>query len=140
MDEKLFIQIKNRKSEIARVSQSFKHLATSQNLPVKVINAIDLALDELLNNIISYGYEDHNEHEISIELKLSKNQIVLSIIDDGKEFNPLDIHSADTKSSLQERSIGGLGIHLVKNVIDEIDYKYENNKNYLTMKKDIRGK
>ena len=140
MDDRLFIQIKNRKSEIARVSQSFKHLATSQNLPVNVVNAIDLALDELLNNIISYGYEDRNEHEISIVLSLSENQIILTVIDDGREFNPLDIPSADTKSSLQERSIGGLGIHLVKNVMDEIDYKYENNKNYLMMKKDIRGK
>jgi anti-sigma regulatory factor (Ser/Thr protein kinase) len=139
MDEKLFIQIKNRISEITQVSQSLSDFCTKHQLPKKTMNDLDLALDEILNNIINYGYDDQSEHEISIQLYLAEEYILLTVIDDGRKFNPMDVPSADTESSLQERPIGGLGIHLLRNVMDEVDYKYEKNKNCLTMKKNIRG-
>jgi anti-sigma regulatory factor (Ser/Thr protein kinase) len=108
-------------------------------LPDKIRHALDLALDEVLNNIINYGYDDKNKHDIKIEINVSKYHIILKIEDDGQRFNPLEVPGADTKSSLEERPIGGLGIHLVRNMMDDVHYKYENNINCITMKKTLRG-
>ena len=140
MDEKLFIRIKNRISEIAQVSQLLSDFASRHQLPQNAINNIDLALDEILNNVINYSYDDQNVHEIQVQIMLQNDQIIITVKDDGHKFNPLDIPSADTKSPLQERPIGGLGIHLFKNVMDEVEYSYEKNQNCLKMKLNIRGK
>ena len=139
MDEKLFIRIKNRISEIAHVSQQLKHYARRHQLPQKAVNKIDLALDEILNNVINYSYDDLDEHEIQVQIMLQNDQIIITVRDDGRKFNPLDVPSDDTISPLQERPIGGLGIHLFKNVMDEVEYSYEKNQNCLKMKLNIRG-
>jgi anti-sigma regulatory factor (Ser/Thr protein kinase) len=137
--EKLYIRINNQISEIAHVSQSFNDFSIQNKLPGKISHALDLALDEVLNNIIKYGFDDKNKHDINIEIDVSKNHIKLKIEDDGQQFNPLEVPEADTKSSIEERPIGGLGIHLVRNLMDDVQYKYENNKNCITMRKIFRG-
>ena len=140
MNDRSFIRIKNEISEIDKVSQIFNNLCVQYQLPEKINHAFDLVLDEILNNIINYGYDDQNEHAINIEIRISDSQVTLIIEDDGRQFNPLDAPEADTQSPLEERRIGGLGIHLVKTAINHIHYKYENNKNCLTIKKDFREK
>ena len=139
MDEKLFIRIKNQISEIDKVSQLFNNFITDHQIPGNIGKALDLALDEILNNIINYGYEDETNHEIDISIILSDNQFIVKIEDDGLKFNPLDVPEADTASSIEARPIGGLGIHLVRNVLDDVYYSFENNKNCITLKKIIRG-
>lgn len=137
LDKKLSIRIKNDLSELERVVQLFHQFSRKNKLPIKISNSIDLVLDEILNNIISYGYNDQKEHEIDIQLSISDGQLILQIEDDGREFNPLDISEADRESPMEEREIGGLGIHLIRNAMDEVYYIYKNKKNYLIMKKKI---
>lgn len=137
MDDKVIIRINNEISEIAKVSQIFNNFSTQHQFSKKISHAFDLAIDEILNNIITYGYKDKNEHKIDIDIHLSGTQLILKIEDDGHEFNPLDISEADTESSIEDRPIGGLGIHLIRKTMDDIHYKYENNKNCLTIKKNI---
>lgn len=139
MDEKSIIRIVNKKSEISKVSELVQSFSLGHHLPNDVRNAIDLALDEILNNIISYGYDDLNEHEITTIFHIQNKQIIIAVEDDGRQFNPLDVPKPDTETSLEERPIGGLGIHLAKNIMDEIHYDYINKKNILTMKMSIRG-
>ena len=62
----------------------------------------------------------------------------LQIVDDARKFNPLNNNEADTKSSIEERAIGGLGLHFIKKMMDEAIYKYENRKNILIMRKQIK--
>ncbi len=69
---------------------------------------------------------------------LAKGEFTLEIVDDGQEFNPLDVPEADTASKMDERAIGGLGIHLVRNLMDEMKYAYRNKKNHLIMKMKIK--
>lgn len=138
MDDKSVIRIKNQVSEIAKVSHKFNDFSTQHQLPKKISHEFDLALDEILNNIITYGYRDQNEHEIKIEIHYTGTLLILIIEDDGRKFNPLDIPEPDTKSSIEERRVGGLGIHLIRKAMDDITYKYENKKNNLTMIKNIR--
>ena len=138
MDDKLLIRVKSEISEIAKISQIFNRFSTQHQFSKKIANAFDLALDEILNNIMTYGYDDQNIHDIDIQIHLSDNQLIVTIIDDGREFNPLNAPAAETGSSLEDRRIGGLGIHLIRKTMDNIYYKYENNKNCLTIKKNIR--
>lgn len=138
MNDKLTLRIKNDLSELEGVAQAFSDFNKKYQLPVKVSNAIDLALDEILTNIISYGYEDRENHFIDVRISLKDEKILLEVEDDGREFNPLAIPEADTASAVNERPIGGLGLHLIRNMMDEIRYTYKNNKNCLSMKKTIK--
>jgi len=137
LENELHVHIKNDHSELGRVVQLFQEFYSKNNLPAKITNSIDLVIDEVLNNIITYGYVDQEEHEIDIQISIMNRQLILKIEDDGIEFNPTEIAEADTKSSIEDRAIGGLGIHLIRNVMDEVRYSYKSKKNNLTMKKKI---
>lgn len=99
----------------------------------KTGQAVELALEEMITNTIKYGYEDRAEHQIEVLITLEENLIRLTITDDGHEFNPLTIPDADTSKPIEERDIGGLGIHLVRKLTASMNYKRVNGKNILEM-------
>jgi serine/threonine-protein kinase RsbW len=96
---------------------------------------LNLALEEILANIISYGYSDNREHEIRVNLSVEPGKVRVDVEDDGQPFNPLEAPEADTTKPLEERTIGGLGIHLVRKLMDGLEYKRQGEKNLLTIKK-----
>ena len=98
---------------------------------------MNVVFDEFLNNIISYAYRDQNEHDIEIQVELVGNQLKTIIIDDGTSFNPFKTSSPDTKLSIEEREIGGLGIHLVQNMMDKVAYQRLKDKNVVTLIKQL---
>ena len=91
-----------------------------------------LVIDELLTNIISYAYPDDEHHEIGIKIELSANRLKVSMVDDGIPFNPLGLETPDTELSLEEREIGGLGIHIVRKMMDKVSYRRRIDKNVIT--------
>ena len=103
----------------------------------KVAYKVRLALDELLTNIVSYAYEGEEGGEIEIvyEINDEPRSILISILDEGKAFNPLEAEDPELALDVSERKIGGLGIFLVKNVMDEVSYSREGGRNILTIKK-----
>ena len=103
---------------------------TSHNMKV--------ALDEILTNIISYAYDDAKEHIIVIRLSLDQEKWTVEVEDDGRPFNPLNAPEPDTKQLLGERPIGGLGIHLVRKLIDELEYRRQNDRNILVMRLKVK--
>ena len=125
--------IPNQLSEIDAVNDSFDEFAESQEISFKVITRMKMVFDELLNNTISYGYKDVDEHEIEIDIDLYGERLMTTITDDGIPFNPFAQDKPDTSLSLEERDIGGLGIHLVKNTMDEYSYKRGIDKNQITL-------
>ena len=88
-----------------------------------------------MNNIISYGYNDKEDHEIKIEIELRSKRLIITISDDGIPFNPFKKEPPDTMLSVEDRIIGGMGIHLVKNLMDEYGYKRYTNRNIITLVK-----
>jgi len=138
MKDRLSLRIKNDLLELGKVSQVVEEFNETHRLPLRVANAVSLALDEIITNIITYGYQDQENHFIDIRISLQDEQVLVEVEDDAREFNPLTISEADTKSTIEKRAIGGLGLHLIRNMMDEIHYTYKNHKNCLLMKKKIK--
>ena len=137
MEKKLFIRIKNDQLELQKVQALLEEFYNLHNLPDKVISAIDMAAEELLTNIISYGYDSNTTHYIEIWLTTSGKEVSLVIEDDGKPFNPLEAPEPDTESDIEDRPIGGLGLFLVKKMMDEVKYEFKSGRNSLKMIKKI---
>jgi len=116
-----------------------EEFGAAHGLPMKVIFHLTLCLDELVTNIISYGYADFDEHPIDVTINYVDEVISIRIEDDSEPFNIFEAPEPELDVPLEERKrpIGGMGIHLVKNMVDEIDYKREDGKNILLLKKNI---
>jgi len=111
----------------------------AHGLPIKIVFHLTLCLDEMITNIISYGYADFDEHPIDVTIGLKEDVITIRIEDDSESFNILEAPDPELDVPLEERerSIGGMGIHLVKNMVDDINYKREDGKNVLLLTKRI---
>ncbi len=130
---KTFI-LKNDLNEIKKLTDMLCKLCEENDLGNKVLCDVTLALEEIFANIVHYAYDDNEEHLVKIHIKIHDNLFSMKITDDGKPFNPLEVPMTNTEASFEERKIGGLGIHLVRHLIDELDYKQVKGKNMLTMK------
>jgi sigma-B regulation protein RsbU (phosphoserine phosphatase) len=119
--------------EIDRLNRELAYFAEENNLPAAVTQKLNIAMDELVNNIISYGLDEHHEHSIEINCSCSQNVLEIEVIDGGKPFNPFENLDADTTSSIDDREIGGLGRLLVMELMDEVDYERRLGKNVVKL-------
>jgi len=94
-----------------------------------------IVCDELITNTIKYGYADTSEHEIAVRLSVRPHEVIIELEDDGQPFNPLNSAAPDTTLALQDRPIGGLGIHLLREMMDRCDYRHADGKNFVTFQK-----
>ena len=133
------IRIKNQIDEIQRVYAQFEELVEKAKLQENITGKINMVLDELLSNIIQYGYQDSDEHEIKIMANVIDTKMQIQIEDDGIAFNPFEISTPDINESLDDRDIGGLGIHLTQNIMDECQYQRLGNKNIVMLIKNLSG-
>jgi anti-sigma regulatory factor (Ser/Thr protein kinase) len=132
---KKVISINNQLTQLEVLANALEILSEEWELPMNISLNLNLVLEELITNTIFYGYEDQNEHFIQIEISFENQVITMQIEDDGKEFNPLLMAEPDIELSVQDREIGGLGIHFVRKLMDEVTYNRTNNKNILTLTK-----
>ena len=135
---KVSFKLKSNLSELDALCQKLEKFGESMGLSKKCIFEANLALDELFTNIISYGFDDRNEHTIRITISLQNDELVFNIEDDGMPFNPTEAETPDLECTIEECRIGGLGIHLAKNLMDEVCYQRCKDKNILTLKKNIK--
>jgi PAS domain S-box-containing protein len=135
----LKITVSNRLPEIVRANKEFNEFAQQYDLPKTLSRKVNLVLDELLNNIISYAYQDDKEHDIEIRVILLDKYLTIVIVDDGIPFNPFSNENLPTVDlPLEERQIGGLGIHLVHKVMDQVYYQRRINQNEVKLVKKIK--
>jgi sigma-B regulation protein RsbU (phosphoserine phosphatase) len=134
---RLELKIVNRLEEIARVSDAINSFAERHGLDPKIRRQLNVVFDELLNNTISYGYEDEDEHEIELTIAVSGGRLYATISDDGKPFNPFDSVAPDTDLAVEDRPIGGLGVHLVRNVMDRVSYERRGANNVVLLEKQL---
>ncbi|MDD3364343.1 MAG: LytS/YhcK type 5TM receptor domain-containing protein [Syntrophomonas sp.] len=136
--KELEYRLKNELEEIPTLAAAIELFAETHKIPDQVVFHVNLSLDELLTNTISYGYTEGGEHEILVRVALQGETLVIETQDDGLAFNPLENADPDTSQDIEERPIGGLGIHLVRKMMDEIEYRRVENQNILVMKKQIK--
>ena len=117
------VRIKNELTEIDRLNDIFNNLCEEYKIPTLIYRKFNIVFDELINNIVSYGYSDDEKHEIKININITKDQLVVSLEDDAMAFNPLKLGAPETHASIEDREIGGIGIHMVKKLMDNVSYK-----------------
>lgn len=132
------ITIPADKKEIAKGIDPIIALLEDNEADFKVITKIELAIDEIFTNIALYAYAP-NKGNIDIDYGLDEETRELTIIitDEGKAFDPLAKDDPDITLGEKDRKIGGLGIFIVKTVMDETTYQRIDNKNVLTLKRKI---
>ena len=132
------ITIPNKLEEINTIISQFEVFSQKYEVPTPIAMKINLVLDDVLSNIVQYAYPDGGEHEIICEFHIYSDHILINISDDGLPFNPLLITPPDTNLALEDRIIGGLGIHLVKSIMDDCHYRRKINQNILTLTKHFK--
>ena len=110
----------------------------SINCPKRAKMQMMLAVEEIFVNISSYAYHPEvGQAEVGVDIDGDPPTVTIRFLDQGRPFNPLEKPDADITLSAQDREIGGLGILLIKKIMDQVDYAYENGKNILIIKKEI---
>ena len=105
---------------------------------VEYFNKIEVCTEEIVVNIIDHAYkgiiiDDLKKIYVEIEIDLNINKISITYIDNGPEFNPINRDNPNILKSAKDREIGGLGIFITKQVVDDIEYEYVNNQNKLKL-------
>ena len=103
----------------------------SQGVDAQAVYRINLALEEMVTNIIKYGYDAPGRHKIEVTLEVGANEVTAVIIDDGHDFNPVLQERRLPAEKPEEREIGGLGIHLMKKLLDRMEHRREEGRNIL---------
>jgi len=132
------VQLRNDLSEVQRLSQIVTDFAAQHDLAAELVFRVNLALEEIVTNVISYGYDDRSEHEISVRLSWQDPRIELEVKDDGRPFNPLEAPEPEVEKPLVERPVGGWGIHLTRKMMDHLEYRREGDRNCLVLSTQAR--
>ncbi len=128
----------NRISVIPALQEAFEQYVSQWESARPLIPKINMALDELLSNVVQHAFpDDESEHRIEVRGDVISESLVLTITDDGIPFNPVTAEAPDTTLPLHERDLGGLGIHLVKSMFDEVAYHRKVDHNVITVKKKL---
>ena len=121
----LFRNLQNNLESIQIFSIEFEEFAKKHSVEQEAIQQIKIVFDELLSNVVKYAYDNDENHEIEVKVRFYEEKLTVTIMDDGRPYNPFESDETDTTLELQEREIGGLGIHLVKFLVDDYHYEYK---------------
>ena len=131
MANTLSVSFANDMKELTHVLQVVNVFLEPRALSSKLVYAVNLILEEILMNIITYGYDDEDSHEIEVQIGVEEEEVALTVIDDGKEFTPPTIPRPDRSKSAMDRIEEGLGLQFVRHMRNAMEYRREENKNIL---------
>ena len=136
MDE-MRVSLSPRLSAVRSLAQMVEEFGDANKLPDQQIYMINLALDELITNTVSYGLRGVARPRIEVALQVDETVLVLTMVDNGRPFDPTRDTDPDVSSDVSDRPIGGLGLHLIKTFADRVAYDYSEGKNRLVMEHDL---
>ncbi|RPJ85688.1 MAG: ATP-binding protein [Acidobacteria bacterium] len=129
--ETLCLTIPNRLDEIGPLARGAAAFLESHKVGPDATFAVDLALEEIVSNVIKYGYKDGESDLICVRLEVGPDQIRLEVEDNGPRFNPLELAEPDLDKPVDQRPIGGLGVFLVRKTVDRMEYERLGDRNIL---------
>ena len=127
------VTIETRLDELTRLTEAVENLGEQENWSLALVGKVNLVLEELAMNTINHGH-DEGLHEITVTFNSTDEALTIDVVDDGKPFDPLhDAPIPDVNAPIHERPIGGLGVYLVRKLMDELTYRREEGRNHLTL-------
>ncbi len=140
MSTKRSLRIATDLGELERIQAAVEELEQEAGWTPDFVYQVNLALEELVVNVINYGHGGDPNHEIEVVFDWDADRLTIEMVDDAPAFNPLeDAPDPDLASELEERHVGGLGIYLVHTLMDELNYRRERDRNHLTLIKRVKG-
>ena len=134
-DNVLEIFLANELGEIVGAAAKIDAFCEANEVSPDVAYAVNLSIDEILTNTISYGYDDGETHRIEITVRLEAAALVVAIVDDSSAFDLTAAPEPDIGASLEEREVGGLGLFLVHQMMDKVEYERVDGRNVATLTK-----
>ena len=131
------IILANDISEISRLYEFIEELGNDFSLSPDIVFNLNLVLEEAVVNIINYAYPKEEHESIYLSARMHEGSIILVLTDTGKEFDPTAVPEADVTLSADDRQIGGLGIFLIRQIMNEVKYERIEGKNVLTLEKKL---
>ena len=138
MNIKLILLMQNRVRDLIELTNKADEFMQYHHLPLEITYKVNLILEEALTNIIKYAYKDTLAHDIRIEMTLKEHELIIELQDDGEEFDPIAAPPPKTPDSVSESPVGGLGIHLVKQMADGVEYKRHQGRNILRARVNVQ--
>jgi serine/threonine-protein kinase RsbW len=137
MNMKKEIKIKNQVGELEKVNAFIEEIGEELQLDMELLMNLNLVMEEMVSNVIFYAYPEGKTADIELSAECNGRELTFVLSDKGREFDPTMKEDIDTSTDPQDRDLGGLGIYIVKNIMNEVTYQRLEGKNLLTMKKDL---
>ena len=131
------IILANELSEISKLNDFIEDIGNEFSLTPDVVFNLTLVLEEAVVNVINYAYPKEDHESIYLSAKMQDGSIIFVLSDSGKEFDPTMAPEADVTLSAEDRQIGGLGIFLIRQIMNEVRYERIDGKNVLTLEKKL---
>ena len=131
------IRIKNQVGELEKVNQFIEEIGEELGLDMELQMNLNLVMEEMVSNVIFYAYPEGKPEDIELTAECNGKELTFVLSDSGVEFDPTAKEDADPDVNPMERDIGGMGIYLVKNIMNKVTYQRLEVKNLLTMQKQI---
>lgn len=135
MEKKLILQ--NEVEQLSKLSDFIDSIAEELSIDSSMAMSLNLAIEEAVTNVVMYAYPEGEVGNVVIIANFTEGMLIFTISDNGIPFDPTSKTDADVTLNVEERPIGGLGIFLVKNLMDFVGYERKNGYNILTLKKKI---
>jgi anti-sigma regulatory factor (Ser/Thr protein kinase) len=123
----------NRLDDLSRVTEEAVRFIEERGVGNRAVYLVNLAIEEMVTNILKYGYDDTAVHEILLRLEVHPGALRLVLEDDGHEFNPMKAPVPDVNRPAEQRALGGLGIHLIRKLVEQMNYERCGGRNRLTI-------
>lgn len=133
----LVLELNNELSEISRLSETVDEFCAQHRMSGQLAFNLNLVLEEVVTNVIHYAYTDAAPHRIHVNLTLSDDQVLGEVRDNGRAFDPLALAPPKLDLDLEHREVGGLGVHFLKMLMDEVVYTRNNGENCLRFIKKV---
>lgn len=131
MPRKMLVALDNKLEELGVLTQMLQAFLVPCELPSRTLYALELSLEEIFVNIVSYAYEDDRDHTIQFDVHVDEEMIAMKFSDDGRPFNPLTVKAPDPQDPFMTRDTGGLGINFVRHMRDMMEYQRQGERNIL---------
>jgi serine/threonine-protein kinase RsbW len=135
VEKRLVLTLRSTLTEVERLSREFGQFADRHGLAPEVRFKVNLALDEIVTNVICHGYKNRDGQLITVQVAVAPGELTAWVEDAAPAFNPLQLSPPDLTAPLEQRRPGGLGIHLAKKLLDGLQYSRIDGKNRLELRK-----